>query len=698
MSNPMIPPFYETHVENVGWLAPVSDGQLSGTVGRSLSIEAIKIYFNNIEGLGVRYATYIENSGWQDWVADGAISGTVAQSLRMEAIKIELTGVNAELYSIQYRVHVQDDGWQDWFKDGAVAGTTGEALRAEGIEIVVTYKNANITIANADKARLGVAYASQIENIGWRTYLRNGASGSGTGSGLRLEAVKVKLEGVTKEDVGVRYRSHVQNIGWQDWVENDAVSGTEGQGLRLEAFEAVLFGADAAKYSIWYSVDTSEQGWTELVRDGATCGTTGKALGADSIRILITLASEDLTQPVNNEVKNSLPYREIFGFEYPADQFVLHSPRLDINLVDPIITEQLNKTYKLTFTITPNHKYFNSLKKMKTYILIYETDVNGVVTNIFDGRVLNEELTLDLHKKITCEGSMGFLRDNIQRPNEYLNVTYEEWMALIVNVNTVDMGSDKRFHMGQFMIDSIAEQKIPVISNDYTTTMELLESQLTEYFGGYFVPRNTGGMRYLDYVSNVGVVSTQRVDFGKNIMALKKVVTTESTYTAIIPVGKDGLTLRSAVNNYNSDYIYDPVALDQYGFICKVVYFDDVDDWATLYIRAALYLNQLTTTTTTIELNAFDCGLINVDISRIRIGDSVRCVSPLHGLDEFLLVSKRVTNINNPELDEMTLGEPTITNSEMVAKQKKKMDAAYQKIMREKTELERTTLYNLLGV
>lgn len=133
-ANPTIS--YRTHVQNEGWQDYVLGGELSGTKGKGLRLEAIQIKVNG-DGLkgGIEYATHVQNEGWQDYVSNDALSGTKGKSLRLEGIKIRLTGELAEKYSVEYRTHVQNEGWQNWVKDDAMSGTKGKSLRLEAIEI-----------------------------------------------------------------------------------------------------------------------------------------------------------------------------------------------------------------------------------------------------------------------------------------------------------------------------------------------------------------------------------------------------------------------------------------------------------------------------------------------------------------------------------------------------------------------------------
>jgi len=129
---------YQAHVQNIGWQSPVCDGQVAGTIGQSLRMEAISIWLvNPAYGQHVCYQAHVQNIGWQSPVCDGQVAGTVGQSLRMEAIII--FPINAPCqYTVQYIANVQNIGWQyPWRSDGQVAGTTGQSLRMEAIAITL---------------------------------------------------------------------------------------------------------------------------------------------------------------------------------------------------------------------------------------------------------------------------------------------------------------------------------------------------------------------------------------------------------------------------------------------------------------------------------------------------------------------------------------------------------------------------------
>lgn len=77
---------YQTHVQDIGWQAPVSNGMTAGTTGRAKRVEALKINLLSQDGtpLGndsISVQSHISGIGWEPQpVGNGQTSGTVGQS------------------------------------------------------------------------------------------------------------------------------------------------------------------------------------------------------------------------------------------------------------------------------------------------------------------------------------------------------------------------------------------------------------------------------------------------------------------------------------------------------------------------------------------------------------------------------------------------------------------------------------------
>lgn len=136
---------YQSHVSNLGWINSVVDENVSGTVGKSLPIEAIKFgVVNSLDG-AIRYRTHVRNIGWQDWVDSNQVAGTTGRALPIEAIQIELTGKLKNEFDIYYRTHISNYGWLHWAKNSEISGSTGLAYSVEAIEVKLVPKNQTVS-------------------------------------------------------------------------------------------------------------------------------------------------------------------------------------------------------------------------------------------------------------------------------------------------------------------------------------------------------------------------------------------------------------------------------------------------------------------------------------------------------------------------------------------------------------------------
>ena len=344
---------YNTHIQNIGWQDWKTNGEMSGTSGRSLRLEALNINLENISNINVKYQVHIQNIGWQNWKTNGEMAGTSGRSLRLEALRIQLDSTDD--YSIMYRVHVQNIGWQDWKIDGELAGTEGKSLRLEALEIKIVPKIVKSKMC-LDTANTGTIYYSptSIKVKGWKlanisnTYIKayfdgteidsntisyynrddviNCVLGYGTKSQnlksgfefnintaelesgnhtilIELYSNSSKINSITSfinndRNLHVKYQSHIQNIGWQEPVlDAKSISGTTGQALRIEAININLINApENAK--IKYKAHVQNEGWQTWRKNGEISGTSNLGRRIEAIQIVL-----------ENMPKNTVEYR-----------------------------------------------------------------------------------------------------------------------------------------------------------------------------------------------------------------------------------------------------------------------------------------------------------------------------------------------------------------------------------------------------
>lgn len=93
----------QAHIRNIGWMSITNDDNAYiGTVGRNLPLEAFKLKVQSDYTGDVKYSAHVRNIGWQNFVQSGQVTGTTGRALSIEALKIQLTGQLAERYDIYY--------------------------------------------------------------------------------------------------------------------------------------------------------------------------------------------------------------------------------------------------------------------------------------------------------------------------------------------------------------------------------------------------------------------------------------------------------------------------------------------------------------------------------------------------------------------------------------------------------------------
>lgn len=279
---------YSAHVQSIGWQNNVNDGQLAGTSGQGLRVEALRLNVNHPQ-LGIRYRSRAQGAdGWSSWAKDGASTGTTGQGRHLEALQIELTGEMSNHFDVYYRVHAQSVGWLSWARRGEAAGTEGYNFRIEAVEVrVVPRMNNNMSQSGESYLPIrtpNINYSAHVQSNGWMNQVSNGTIAGTSGQRLRMEAMQISLSDMDISG-GIEYRTHVQGEGWQDWRRDGAITGTTGRASRLEAIEIRLYGQVANHFDVYYRTHIESFGWLGWVNNGLPSGSEGLARRMEAIEI-----------------------------------------------------------------------------------------------------------------------------------------------------------------------------------------------------------------------------------------------------------------------------------------------------------------------------------------------------------------------------------------------------------------------------
>lgn len=354
----------------------------------------------------------------------------------------------------------------------------------------------------------------------------------------------------------------------------------------------------------------------------------------------------------------------------------------DLALSNPVIKLEENKAGSFSFSIPPEHPYYDVIERRKSVIEVYEDD-----ELTFSGECIKVDVDFYKQKKISCEGEFAYFNDSIQRPARYQGVTVRGLLEAYVANHNAQVDERKRFEVGIVTVTD---------PNDYLycytnmeSTMKCFKEDLVDNLGGFFRVRHENGVRYLDYLAESPNTCSQIIKLGKNLIDFKSNIDSTEIATAIIPLGAkletsavEGLETRLTIESVNDgkDYVFSQDAVDAFGWIQKVVEFDNVTTAENLKTKGEKYLADIQFENIVIEAKAIDLHSANGDIERFKLSDQIRVLSAAHGMDRYFRLTKETRYLNDPAKNPITLGKNerltlTARNNQANADIKKAIDA-----------------------
>lgn len=342
-----------------------------------------------------------------------------------------------------------------------------------------------------------------------------------------------------------------------------------------------------------------------------------------------------------------------------ADGKPLYTPHLfheGYGVFSPKLTVELGKAGSLEYTLPPNHKMYDEVKKLKSIISVHQGE-----EEIFRGRVLHDEKDFYKQKKTYCEGELAFLLDAQQRPYVFSGTPANLFRQLITNYNAI-VDPEKRFAIGQITIDSDEEYYFE--NFEYSVMLDEINYQLIDNFGGFLKTRTTNGIRCIDWLVDVVNDSDQIIEFGQNLLDITEYISAENVYTVVIPLGaalydEEGnplgkLDITSVNDGY--DYVESDIGVALFGRIERVEEFYEIEEPNELKAIGEYMLEANLEMSITLDVKAIDLHHLNVDIDKIRLGDYVRVLSIPHGIDRKFQCTKIVYDLFNPDKNEYIFG------------------------------------------
>ena len=284
------------------------------------------------------------------------------------------------------------------------------------------------------------------------------------------------------------------------------------------------------------------------------------------------------------------------------------------------LVEEINQIPSFSFTIPcMNPAFSQELHDRKDNIVLTNTLTGD---NEFEGHLLSHSQSMDASGKLCikaiAEGHLGYLCDSIQMYHNYIDTAPEIFLAaLLANHNaqvTASGHPEKTIQLGTVSITKSDYKRSKTTA--YRNTLEEIRVNLIERIGGEIRIRRVSGNLVLDYVDQLGVNSSTKIELAKNMKSLSVDIDTTNIVTRLIPLGAqlspgdsaERLTIESV--NSGVPYIDDAAGIEKYGIIVGTVEFDDITVAANLKSAGEEYLQNNNRIRKSYEAQVLDLSIL----------------------------------------------------------------------------------------
>ena len=329
-------------------------------------------------------------------------------------------------------------------------------------------------------------------------------------------------------------------------------------------------------------------------------------------------------------------------------------------LISSTLNLELNTAGSLSFICPPENPYYEKIYNRKSIVSVYRDE-----KEIFIGEVREQTKDLRGNKKVQCVGLLSYLADSIQPQMEYHDQTPYQLLSKFLKIHNEQVDDKKKIMLGRVTVTD-PNNSLYRFTN-YETTMEVIMTKMVDKLGGYLKLRREEELLYLDYLrlEEMGKATEQSIEFGVNLLDYTEDLSAEDITTAIIPLGKeidgeenDILKKYTDIQSVNDgkNYLVSKEAKDEFGWVCRVIRWDDVTVPANLLRKGAEWLKDNQFEMVELALSAVDLSEFGIPTETIECGDRVRCIAYPFGMDRVFPVMKQTIPLQKPGEIKVVLG------------------------------------------
>ena len=402
------------------------------------------------------------------------------------------------------------------------------------------------------------------------------------------------------------------------------------------------------------------------------------------------------------------------------DGATLYHPRGgdDETLLDAVLSLEDNRSGSFEFTVPVINSQYDNINVLKSRIVIFKDDAV-----FWAGRPLTVETDWERNKRVTCEGWIAVLRDapvtryslsayDMDAPltglYSALFARFNQFMAddtgKHVNLGQCDFPNIKTATGELSTVDTLVvwlnegdvwetnyfDLLFDGITHDEESDSDDLPNIVEYPYSGHIIPHYTAdGETTIDILQDGGVLSDQKIEFGKNLLDITQHLDPDASFSILYPI-------------FNGEYYFDgstsPIAQDSFtngkllesetaiNLIGRVVHpqnirsdhgrYDEVNTQEKRNALAAPVLAEGLALALTVTISALDLSLLGVDVDSINLLDFYEIISAPHDFDEIYQCAAVRLDLLEPQNNEYQFGPPRQTLTGWVNKSIKEAEAA----------------------
>ena len=321
--------------------------------------------------------------------------------------------------------------------------------------------------------------------------------------------------------------------------------------------------------------------------------------------------------------------------------FAAGMPRYEI--VDGTISEAVGSASAATIKLPPSNVMRDVPVKRASVISIRK---NGA--EVFRGSVVDTTTDLRGMRTYSIDSAMMWLADICKPPHTINAMAVSTYLGALVTQYNAGCLAGKQVKLG---VVGASLPSITLAASEYKSMLDLAK-EAASVSGGELRIRYADGAVYLDCLASYAPRCSGRVESHKILLGRADEFEGAALGARVYPGGRGGLPSE----DINGGRVYFASA-GAGGILGRIdgPLRADTDDASVLKATAASYLAQHSGLSRGIQVTAADLSAQDIMIESFAIGDSVRVVSPPHGIDTIMQVSKLDTSLVGSK-SSMTIG------------------------------------------